>query len=228
MNTRLGISASVAVLICVSTARADVLACEGLPLTVTAPTLALAERTCRAAGRVVPVMAECGVALSQMQDVELVHSIPGSPGCMGIYHCGENRIEVLLPQALERARGDDGAFRSVPTPSYFESVLAHELAHAAYDAVPCPFRDCLVTSEYVAYSMQVYTLPPTVRHRFQADMDPEARVSRYDMNSIGLLMDPGRFARNVWAHFSQRQDGCAYVADIMRAKFHLDTERPEP
>ncbi|WP_439156256.1 DUF6639 family protein [Yoonia sp.] len=228
MHPRNHISASVALALFVSTGHAEVLSCEGLPLTVSGADAALAEQTCRAAARTLPLIAECGVVLSQPQDIEITEVIPGSSNCMGVYHCGENSIEILSPRGIERLRRDDSAFFAIPAPIYFESVLAHELAHAAYDAVPCPFADCVVTSEYVAYAMQVYSLPPSERGLFEADVAMAETVSRYDISSIGLLMAPDQFARNVWAHFSQREDGCAYVADMMEANFYLDTERPSP
>lgn len=226
MHPRNHILASVALALFVSAGNAEVLSCDGLPLTVSGSDAALAEQTCRAAERILPLIAECGVVLSQSQDIEIREVIPESFNCMGIYHCGENSIEILSPRAIEGLRREDSAFSAVPTGVYFESVLAHELAHAAYDAVPCPFADCVVTSEYVAYAMQVYSLPPPERSLFEADVAMEDRVSRYEISSIGLLMAPDQFARNVWAHFSQREDGCAYVAEMMGANFYLDTERP--
>lgn len=205
---------------------AEVLSCDGIPVTVSAPDLALAEQTCRAAARTLPLMAQCGVVLSHPQDVEVMEVFPEPRDCMGIYHCGANRIEILSPASIERLRRDDSAFHSIPTAIYFDSILAHELAHAAYDGVPCPYPDCLVTSEYVAYAMQVDSLPPPYRTIFEADVALRDRLSRYEISAIVLLMAPDQFARNVWAHFSQREDGCAYVADMMRADFYLDTERP--
>lgn len=228
MHPRNHISASVALALFVSTGNAEVLSCEGAPLTVSASDSALAEQTCRAAVRTLPLIAECGVILKHPQDIEVMDEIAESPNCMGVYHCGQNSIDILSPRAIEDLRRDESAFSAVPTPIYFESVLAHELTHAAYDAVHCPFSDCLVTSEYVAYAMQVYSLPLPERRLFEADAPIDDRVSRYEISYIGLLMAPDQFARNVWAHFSQREDGCAYVADMMRANFYLDTERPEP
>lgn len=226
MLARICISASVALAVIVSTGSAEVLSCEGIPLTVSTPDGEFAEQTCRAAARTLPLIAECDVVLSRKQEIEVKNAIPGSPDCMGVYHCGENRIAILSPSAMERLRRADSAFASVSTRIYFESVVAHELAHAAYDAVPCPFPDCLVTSEYVAYAMQVYSLPPPSREVFEADVSLEDRVNRYQISAIGLLMAPDQFARDVWAHFSQREDGCAYVAEMMGGNFYLDSDRP--
>lgn len=226
MGVRFEIVAAVALVCSVVAGHAEVLSCEGIPVTVIAPNRAIAEQTCRAAKRTVPVIAHCGVVLADPLKIEVRDLIPDAPDCMGVYHCGESRIEILSPASLAQLRRDDGAFQRIPTTRYFDSILTHEIAHAAYDAVPCPYRDCLVTSEYVAYAMQVYAMAPSDRQLFEADMALGDAVSRYDISAIGLLMAPDTFARNVWAHFSQRDDGCAYVADMMGAKFYLDTERP--
>lgn len=228
MLTKTHISAAALLTLCIPPGNAEVLSCEGTRVTVKAPNFALAEQTCQAAIRTLPLLAECGVVLSQPLNIEIIEAMPGSPGCMGVYHCGENSIQVLSPSAMKSLRLDESAFSLIPTPIYFESVLAHELAHAAYDAVPCPFTNCLVTSEYVAYAMQVYSLPLPERRLFEADVAMENMVSRYEISSIGLFMAPNQFARNVWAHFSQRVDGCTYVSDMMAANFYIDTERPEP
>lgn len=226
MSVRIVITAAVAIACSISVANAEVLPCEGIPVTVSAPDLALAEQTCRAAARTVPLIEQCGVILSQPQDIEIIDVIPKPSDCMGIYHCGENRIEILSPESVESLRRNDSAFHSIPSKIYFDSIVAHELAHAAYDTVPCPYSDCLVTSEYVSYAMQVYSLPPPARRTFEADVALEDRVSRYKISAISLMMAPDQFARDVWAHFSQREDGCAYVAQMMQANFYLDTERP--
>lgn len=226
MHARSGILAITVFALIAAGATAEPLICDEAPLEVHAADPALAERTCEAAARVLPLLAECGVVLARAQTIEIRDAIPGAPDCMGVYHCDADRIELLAPEAMDRLRRQDGAFHALSTPAFFESVLAHELAHAAYDPVPCPFSDCLVTSEYVAYAMQVRSLPSADRAIFETALNLEERVSRYEFSSVGLLMAPDSFARDVWVHFSQREDGCAYVADMMRAEFHLDSPRP--
>ncbi|MFX0541888.1 DUF6639 family protein [Roseovarius sp. S4756] len=226
ISVKIGISTSVSLAFFISAAAAAEMSCKSIPLTVNAPSFAIAQRTCNAAARTLPLITSCGVVLTQPYYIEVKETIPGSRNCMGVYHCGTERIEMLSPEGIKRLRSDDSAFRSISTPSYFDSILTHELAHAAYDAVPCPFPDCLLTSEYVAYAMQVYSLPPKDRAAFEAGAPMNSPVSRYDISSVALFMAPDQFARNVWAHFSQREDGCAYVADMMEGNFHLDTERP--
>ncbi len=226
MRCQLGISITVAFALGGSVGSADGIACEGIPITVQAQDRTLAVQTCRAASRILPRVAECGVVLSQAQTIEVKGAVTDLPDCMGLYHCGTNRIEIHTPDAIDSLRRNDGPFAALPTSVFFESILAHELAHAAYDAVPCPYDDCLVTSEYVAYAMQIYALQPTDQRLFAPDTAEQEKVSRYAFSEVSLFMAPDAFARNVWVHFSQREDGCAYVADMMRGDFYLDTERP--
>lgn len=217
-------AAAAAIALAATAGSANPLACDGIPVTVRAVDAALAARICEAASRALPRLAECGVELSHPQTVEVADSLP--QGCRGIYHCGENRIEVLSPEALQRERLEEGPFHPLPTLVYFDSVIAHELAHAAYDAVPCPYDDCLATSEYVAYAMQVRSLPPEHRAAFEAEIEMDVRVRRHDISPITLMLAPGSFAGKVWSHFAQREDGCAYVAQMMAGELYLDVERP--
>lgn len=202
------------------------LTCAQTRITVRSPDIAIRERTCRAVSNALPKLSHCGAAPERHQLIEMVASISDAPTCMGIYHCGEDRIELLNPDEMAAARKPDGPFSTLPDGVFFDSVVAHELAHAAYDAVPCPFENCLLTSEYVAYAMQIYSLSAADRATFEADKDTETRISRDAISLIGLMMAPGRFAAKVWAHFSQRDDGCAFVRQMMEGRVYLDKERP--
>ena len=89
-----------------------------------------------------------------------------------------------------------------------------------------PVQNCLTSSEYVAYAMQVMSLPPQYRAAFAEDSGIEEPAGRDEISAITLLMAPDVFAQKAWAHFSQRPDGCAHVAGMMAGDFYLDVERP--
>jgi hypothetical protein len=63
---------------------------------------------------------------------------------LGLYHCGQGRVEILAPGAYAalRADGQAPAFAPVSDDAFFESVIRHELVHAALDDMPCPFDAC--------------------------------------------------------------------------------------
>jgi hypothetical protein len=155
--------------------------------------------------------------------------VPGlEEHCLGLYHCGEARIEILAPGAYPERRmtGDGAAFGPVSPEAFFESLLRHELAHASLEDMPCPFPSCIVGQEYIAYTMQVRFLPEADRIAFEAEAAVEGHVSPDILNPMILMMAPDIFAQRAWAHLSQRDDPCAFIGQIARGEVLLDYERP--
>lgn len=204
--------------------RAGTFECDNDLLTVAAKTPVLAARVCRVADDALTELAACNVTLDLATSISIRDDMQDD--CIGVYHCGEQRIDVLSPAGIAERRTEDSAFAGIPTDRYFESVIVHELAHAAADALPCPFGHCVATTEYVAYAMQVRSLSPEDRETFEAEFDMSKKIPRDRLNAMILYMAPDRFAQFSWAHFQQRPDSCAYIGQIMRGDIVLDIEHP--
>ena len=204
-------------------APADPRPCPGTGITVDAARPELAARVCAVAAETAERLARCGMPLGGPVEIRVVGALPGQ--CRGLYHCGERRIELLAPDALAAARHPDSPFAAIPTPAYFESLVAHELAHAAHDGVPCPFGSCEVTGEYVAYTTQIAALPDAARAAFLAAAGGKP-ARRADLSLVLLKLAPGRFAATAARHLAARPDPCAYLAAIGRGEIVLDRERP--
>jgi len=179
---------------------------------------------CAAAARAASVLAACNVPLERPILIEVTDEF--NETCLGLYHCGKDRIEILAPAEMQhrRAPGSDLAF--VPIDSFFTAILTHELAHAAFDATPCPFETCLTESEYVAYTMQIMSLPDKLRSRYEAGIDMTAPVSRDSVNAVTLFMAPDTFMRRAWVHLNQRPDVCAYIRDVMEGRIRMHHPHP--
>lgn len=197
--------------------------CPGTGIAVAGADPALAARICRVASTTAERLSRCGLPLGGPVAIAVVPALP--EGCAGLYHCGERRIEVLAPAALAAARRPDTPFAAIPEAGYFDSLVAHELAHAAHDAVPCPFGSCEVTGEYVAYTAQIAALPEADRAAFLAAAGVGA-ATRADLSLVLLKLDPARFAASAVRHLDARPDPCAYLAAIGRGEIVLDRERP--
>ena len=148
--------------------------------------------------------------------------------CLGIYHCGTGRIEVLEREAYAHLReaGEASAFATVSEDAFFESIIRHELAHAALDTMPCPFEACPVGQEYIAYTMQVWFLPETDRVAFEEAKPHDETISRDMLSGIMLMMAPELFAHRAWFHLQAREDPHAFIGQIARGEVLLDHERP--
>jgi len=203
----------------------DPLACPDSSVTVLAPSHAARQALCTRVATGLATLSACNIDLTHPVTVELTDSL--APGCMGVYHCGEDRIELLNPDAMKTERKPESSLAFVKTDAYFQSVLTHELAHAAYSKAPCPFDTCMATSEYVAHVLQVMALPDADIDRFEAQLDLTERLSREALNPFLYLMAPDAFLRRAWVYSRQQADACGHIADIMDGKVILDYERFE-
>ena len=202
---------------------AETISCGETGVQVTANRSAYADMTCKAVARAEALFSKCNMpAFETSLEVTIVNEL--DPNCVALYHCGERRIEVLEPPLMEARRSSEGAFALLPIEDYFQSVIVHELAHASFDDVPCPFENCVVANEYVAYSMQVMALTPEARSAFTARSGIERQITRDELSLPILYLAPGRFAQKAWAHLSQRTDPCGYVGEIMEGSVLLDRD----
>ncbi len=183
-----------------------------------------AEQVCTASRRALALFESCGVPkILRPIQINVVHDL--KEGCVALYHCGEDTIELLEPSEMQERRLPESAFSHLNIDEYFRSVVIHELTHAANDGLPCPFESCVVADEYVAYSMQVMSLDTKSRQKFIERSGIQDRVSSEELSAIILFMAPDLFAQKVWAHLNQRENACRYIDGLSSGKIVLDRGR---
>ena len=87
------------------------------------------DRMCIVADQAVFDLAACNLPLTEPVTVRLVEAFPIH--CVGVFHCGEGLIEILNPTKMDTAKAESPLFAPLDTERYFESILYHELVHAA-------------------------------------------------------------------------------------------------
>ena len=197
--------------------------CPGGQITLTGES-PYGNRICKVAEQAVEELASCNLPLFRPISVSLADELEDN--CVGLYHCGEDRIELLRPERLSAIIDQSALFSQLGLMEYFDSILFHELAHAAADAIPCPNATCPATSEYLAYALQIRALSPENREKMGLGDVPETIVGRDAINAIMVFWAPDRFARAAWTHLMQRPDPCGYVGLIARGNIIFDVERP--
>jgi len=205
-------------------APAAALDCPGNPVSVTAEDPALEGATCALAGSAVRALAVCNIPLTRPVEIRVLDALPEP--CIGLYHCGEDTISLLTPEAFTQVRSKDNIWAALPDHPYYASVLIHELTHAAFEAAPCPDHGCPATSEYLAYAMQLRYLTAAERALVMQDAYAGRAIADDEINAVFALIAPGHFARKAWLHFSQRADPCSTVAQIMAGDLHFDQGEP--
>lgn len=181
-------------------------------------------RVCDVAQKAADSLSACNLPITRPVEIEITRDIQDN--CVGLYHCGKDRIEILHPETLSTQIDESALFSNLDTLEYFDSILFHELVHAAYDEVPCPFPSCTATSEYLAYALQIGALGDEARRRIDLGPVPEDPVSPQRFSAIMAFWAPDRFAVNAWAHLMQRPDPCAYVGRIVAGEILFDSETP--
>ena len=124
---------------------------------------------------------------------------------------------------VRREEGD--AFSHLGLEEYFHSVVVHELTHAAADGMPCPYQACVAAAEYIAYVLQVMSLDPDEQAAFEANSAINRRISTDELSPIILYMAPDLFSQKALAHFSQRDDPCGYIGQLVDGAIIINTER---
>lgn len=206
---------------------AQSLSCDGIPIEVTAPTDALAQRACDTARRSQALFASCNVPpISHPVHVDITTKIESD--CYATFHCGEDRIEILPPRSMAQLRTSDDLFGFLSDERYFDSVLTHELAHAVFDRVACSYGTCRATTEYLAYTMQILSLTPAQREIFEqrAGFDPDRPTDNATVNVMILAMAPDVFASRVWAHVNARGDICGAIGRVTSGELIFDGDWP--
>lgn len=212
-------AALVAALLVPFTSTAEPVVCKSSSLTVDAADDALVETICTVAERATTMLSACYLQLPQDIQVVVYDDLPGvSSRCVGTYECAENRISLRSPKHLDAARDPSSAFSAVEKSVFFTSVLIHELAHAAFENTAREAARCANNHEYVAYVMQMLSLPAHVRQVIVDSYRAPSPVDPYLLNSLIAGMAPDRFAAIAWQHFTEEGHGCNYVRDLITGR----------
>jgi hypothetical protein len=198
--------------------------CEGVDASIETEDGELAGRLCALVEESVASLAESRLSVPLPLRIEVKPNL--ETGCLGVYHCGTSQIDLFDPGSFAQAGADQGPFAGIPTERYYDSIVTHELAHAAYDDRNCPLSTCPVNQEFIAYAMQVRSLSDADRATFEASGVIEPSDARSYLSSVMLAMSPERFASAAWWHFSRQEEPCDYVGAILSGDVLLDRERP--
>lgn len=186
----------------------------------------LATLMCETAERAAQDLAACNLPLKTPVHLAISEKLT-ERACVGVYHCGERRIEVLPPAMLETAERDTALFYGLDARRYFQSVIFHEMVHAAYDGVPCPFGEtCRATTEYLAYSLQIHALDERARADMRLTDIPEKPIHNDEINATILFLAPDTFALKSYRHLMQHPDPCAFIGEIAAGRVYFDYAAP--
>jgi hypothetical protein len=209
------------VLVC-STAHAEPLPCDEPMILVDTDDRGLFQRVCDVAMEALPRLETCHLRQQQPIVFRFEEYISSSnAACLGLYHHGKNRIDLLTPEAFRSAHTLSDYCSVVPEAEHYDSIIVHELTHALLDQSPCRESACRIDQEYIAYAMQIDVMPKPVRDQFLSSVRVTAPVEVGQINEFILDFSPSSFAAAAWLHFTSSEHGCEFVGSIVRGEHTL-------
>lgn len=185
-------------------------------LSVSSEDDALIAGLCETAERIKAKLEDC--ALEQISPIT-ISVLPNPPfaleSCLARYKCEEERIEIAAPEKLRSVLLPDSPYAKIPVEDLFDSLIAHEMAHAFFSQMGCVEDECFADQEFVAYAMQFALLPRESRRKVVDAFPDMGPVDPAEFNPFILYAAPVRFGVRAWSYFSAPGNGCALVQRIV-------------
>lgn len=209
-------------LILASAAYAEPLPCDNPLILVDSEYPVLHKRVCAAVSVALPKLEAC--YLKQNRPIEFGFGDEISQAgisCLGLYHRGEDRIDLLTPEGFGQAHLQSEFCDSMTMDEHYDSIVVHELTHALLDQSPWQSVARRVDHEYIAYAMQIENMIEPSRGLFIANIGLNGPIEVGYLNEFTLDISPSMFAATAWLHFSSPGNGCEFVGQIVRGEYTL-------
>ena len=202
-------------------ALADPTACDnGVVSVETSNHPELFQQTCNSADKALTLFKSCNLPEPPVTSIVPADTLP--PSCLALYHCAEDYIEMLTPDALARVMQSEWILSVLQPDALYDSLVVHELAHAVLKGFPCPYGDCMASAEYFAFSLQFMSLEEQDRARIEAKTIVASPVRDEEIDAFLFLVSPSLFAAKTWSHLQQQTDSCGFLRDIAAGTRNFD------
>ena len=197
--------------------------CSEFDIQVIAPDAELVDRTCAAALRAKSFLQGCHLVQSRPLVIRVRRDGPHS-GLLAHFSLRNDEIVLPTPRFLVDILAKDSGYRAIPSEHLFNSFVVHEMAHAFFGRTRCGLETCRAGHEYIAYALQLESLPEEQRTLFLAEFPSRGNVEIGIFNDFYHDLMPERFAVDAWRHFSQPGFGCSFINDILLGQVTFPSE----
>ena len=202
---------------------AETVVCAESMVSVTAPHASRAQSVCATASVTLPKLAQCDLRLSLPISITVLNDLPGvSDTCFGYYVCDGHQIFVRSPQGISEITELSLLYEDMAPEVVFDSIVVHEVSHAAFEQTACEDALCLANHEYVAYVMQMWSFAPVVRQKIIKQFGQDEPVEPIRLNDLIAVIAPEKFAALSWQHFNQPGNGCEFVKKLVSGRASLE------
>jgi len=194
--------------------------CEGISIHAPIADQNEVQRVCQAAQDATELLRQCGIESSKVINIsiqeKLVH--PSGFPAFAFFHSPSNQIEITDFDAFKKLIQPASAYYKLPSRDLYESLIAHEVAHAITSPLirdsDCPS----VAHEYIAAVIQVSSMSDGSRQVLLNAFPRSTPVVLEMFNEFSFYSSPQWFVANAYRHFNQTDKGCELLLGILNGE----------
>ena len=197
--------------------------CPDVTVRVRAISYDAAKRVCAAAKAPLRILGECGLSPKNVITVHVTDTVFTRFGVKkrGEFLVGTSLIRVISYDLHQRILPSRFHNIDVPAAALYSSVVAHEIAHAIFSDNSGHLDLPNTAHEYTAYVVQMKSFSAGTRARILARDAPIYKSNLFMFSHFLMLADPDRFGVNAYIHFEHPENGCAFIAKVLRSIVHF-------
>lgn len=208
-------------LVCIQAAEASELHCNDGNVIVRAPNAADGTSVCQGAADAIRFLAAQGLKTSGHIEVLVVDTLPysTSSSTYGGYVHSELRAYLLRSSKIAERRT---VFNLPFERGLYQSLAAHEVAHAIAASnfrVPNPQIEA---EEYIAYVTMYATMPERYRNALFEQFRGERFENEIQINTFSYLLDPFRFGILAYKHFMKLDNKGDFLQRVLAGRALLE------
>jgi len=182
------------------------------------------EMVCRVARKTADFMDAHGFEVDQQLNITICERIPthSRPPEFGHFDTRGDSIVVLSYPACMKATEGRLIFGQKMNLALHYSFIAHEIAHAIANRNFRSGRPSVAAHEYIAYSVQLATMPKHLRQGILDRVLVGAFCREEEISELYLNLNPEYFAVKSYLHFVKPENGARFYRRLLSAGRNTD------
>lgn len=196
--------------------RADTLRCPGTSITIQSDNNGTAARICAAAIWTRSFLGRCGFEQRRNLTIEVVAQVrhPLGVPVIALFDGNSWRIQISTHKLTQSLILPGSVYRKIAPRDVYHSLVVHEVAHAIFRERVARLRLPVTAHEYVAYAIQIASLPEDSRELFLSSFPRQTPSGYAIFNDAYLALSPLRFAANAYRHLFRDKSHCQRLKEI--------------
>ena len=197
--------------------------CRRAPVDVSGASQEEHQLVCEAAEHAVDLFGQCEFKTHRRIRVHVTKRPPTVCGvhAFGSFDVKAHRIRLVDAQTCRKMANANAAYASLPYREFYKSLVAHEVAHFIFRSSLDERAVSHTTHEYVAYAIQIASMPSYVRDRFLKSFRRKPPTDLSPFVDMVYLMSPAYFGALAHDHFSAPGNGCRILREIVEGQIEF-------